>query len=319
MLKFVRGQRAEVEVPPGDFAGWSLPEDAVWIDLVQPTREEEEMVEQALGISIPTPEEMKELEPSSRLYQEGGATFMTISVLVNADAYVPEAGPVTFVLTGSRLVTLRYIEPRAFSLFTAQAGRQADLCPEGATTLLNLIDAIINRASLVLERTATEIDGLSREIFAPTPTDFDAALRVLGRAQAINADIRESLVSLARLLSYATLAPQMADNEGRQARLRELQRDANFLLDHAGFETGNVSFLLSATLGFINNSQNNVIKALTVAGAAFLPPTLLASIWGMNFEFMPELDEPWGYAMALTAIVTTGVAPLLWFKHRGWF
>lgn len=318
MLKFVRGARAEVETPPRDFAGWSLPEDAVWIDLIQPTREEEDLVERTLGVSIPTPDEMRELEPSSRLYQEGGATFMTISVLVNADADVPDAGPVTFVLSGSRLVTLRHIEPRAFTLFTAQAGRQADLCPEGATTLLNLVDAIINRASTVLEKTATEIDVLAREIFAPTPTDFDAALRVLGRAQAINADIRESLVSLARLLSYATLAPQM-DHDGRQARLKELQRDVNFLLDQASFETGNVSFLLSATLGFINNSQNNVIKALTVAGAAFLPPTLLASVWGMNFEFMPELNEPWGYPAALTAMFVTAVAPLLWFKHRRWF
>ncbi len=101
--------------------------------------------------------------------------------------------------------------------------------------------------------------------------------------------------------------------------MAEISRDVQFLLDQASFETGNVSFLLDATLGFINNTQNNVIKALTVAGAAFLPPTLLASIWGMNFEHMPELDEPWGYAAALTAIVVTGVAPLLWFKHRGWF
>jgi magnesium transporter len=156
-------------------------------------------------------------------------------------------------------------------------------------------------------------------VFSPEPTDFNAALTQLGRAQGINADIRESLVSLARLLSYATLAEQMSGSPARSQRLTELSRDVNFLLDQASFETGNVSFLMSATLGFINNTQNNVIKALTVAGAAFLPPTLLASIWGMNFEFMPELDERWGYPAALFLIVATGVAPLLWFKKRGWF
>ena len=177
----------------------------------------------------------------------------------------------------------------------------------------------MNRASQVLERTASEVDRLSREVFAPTPTDFNAALRVLGRAQVINADIRESLVSLARLLSYVTLASQMHGDPGRKERVAEISRDVQFLLDQASFETGNVSFLLDATLGFINNTQNNVIKALTVAGAAFLPPTLLASIWGMNFEFMPELDERWGYPAALATIVLTGVAPLLWFKKRGWF
>ncbi|MBW3558810.1 MAG: magnesium transporter CorA family protein [Proteobacteria bacterium] len=319
MLKFVRSALAEVETAPADLANWRLPEDAAWIDLVQPTREEELLVERDLALSIPTPEEMRELEPSSRLYQEGGATFMTIMVLINADTEYPEIGPVTFVLAGERLITLRYIEPRAFSIFTAEAARNARLCPEGATTLLNLVDAVVNRASQVLERTASEVDVLSKEVFAPTPTDFNAALRVLGRAQVINADIRESLVSLARLLSYATLAPQMSGDPGRKERVAEISRDVQFLLDQASFETGNVSFLLDATLGFINNTQNNVIKALTVAGAAFLPPTLLASIWGMNFEFMPELNERWGYPAALTVIVLTGVAPLLWFKKRGWF
>jgi magnesium transporter len=319
MLKFVRAARAEVETAPVDLSGWRLPDDAAWIDLIHPSREEELLVERDLGVCIPSLEEMRELEPSSRLYQEGEATFMTILVLVKADSDYPEVGPVTFVLSGSRLVTLRYIEPRSFAVFAAQAGREARLCPEGATTLLNLVDAVVNRASNVLERTASEIDALSKEVFAPSPTDFQAALRVLGRAQVINADIRESLVSMARLLSYVTLAPQIYGDPARKERVAEISRDVQFLLDQASFETGNVSFLLDATLGFINNTQNNVIKALTVAGAAFLPPTLLASIWGMNFEFMPELDERWGYPAALTAIVLTGVAPLLWFKKRGWF
>jgi len=319
MLKFVRSACAEVETAPADLAGWRLPEDAAWIDLCRPTREEELLVERDLGVAIPTVEEMRELEPSSRLYQEDGATVMTILVLVNADTEHPEAGPVTFILTGTRLVTIRYIEPRAFALFTAQAARQASLCPEGATTLLNLVDAIVDRASNVLERTASEVDVLSREVFAPSPTDFNGALRQLGRAQSINADIRESLVSLSRLLSYATLAPQISEHPERRTRLKEIQRDAQFLLDQAGFETGNVSFLLSATLGFINNSQNNVIKLLTVAGGAFLPPTLLASIWGMNFEHMPELPRVWGYPAALAAIVLSGLAPLIYFKRKGWF
>jgi magnesium transporter len=319
MLKFVRSALAEVESAPADLAGWTLPEDAVWIDLIRPSREEELLVEGTLGICIPTPEEMRELEPSSRLYQEDGATFMTILVLLNADSEYPEVGPITFILTGHRLVTMRYIEPRSFAIFAAQADRNASLCPEGATTLLNLVDAVVNRASSVLERTASEVDVLSKEVFAPTPTDFNAALRVLGRAQIINADIRESLVSMARLLSYVTLAPQISGHSNQKERVAEISRDVQFLLDQASFETGNVAFLLDATLGFINNTQNNVIKALTVAGAAFLPPTLLASIWGMNFEHMPELDEPWAYGMALTSIVLTGLAPLVWFKHRGWF
>lgn len=318
MLTYIRSGSTTFEAPPRDVAGWRLPDDATWIDLCEPTRPEELLVETQLGLSVPTREEMRELEPSSRLYQDRGATYMTATVLFNAEDPQPVAGPITFVLTGDdKLVTLRYIEPRAVTLFQAEAARRP-ICTDGARTFLGLVDAVVERASQVLDRTATGVDVLAAGVFAPNGSDYNQVIGQLGRAQGVNANIRESLVSMARLLSFARLAEPISTNPDHTARLEEVSRDVQFLLDHAAFETGNVAFLLDATLGLINNAQNNTIRFLTVAGAAFLPPTLLASLWGMNFEFMPELDERWGYPMAIATMLLSALAPLLWFKHKGW-
>jgi magnesium transporter len=318
VLKILRAGALGPESAPADVTGWMLPADAVWVDLIQPTREEELLVEQALGVSVPTPEEMLELEPSSRLYQDDGSTFMTAMVLVRADAEFPEVKPITFILAGPRLVTVRYIEPRSFVLFTAQAARQPSLCPDGPRTFLGLLDAIVDRASQVLSTTATGVDQIARQVFSPRPGDFNRVLVDLGRAQTINADIRESLVSIARMSSYAGLATQISSNAQYTARLSEVTRDVQFLLDQASFESGNVSFVMEATLGFISNQQNNVIKFLTVAGAAFLPPTLIASVYGMNFEHIPELSWRYGYLWALGLMLASAALPLLWFRRMGW-
>ncbi|MDP8916593.1 MAG: magnesium transporter, partial [Pseudomonadota bacterium] len=289
MLTFIRAGSTSFEAAPRELAGWRVPDDAAWIDLCDPTREQELLVEEQLGLAVPTREEMRELEPSSRLYQDRGATYMTAVVLFNAEDPLPNSGPVTFVLTGDdKLVTLRYIEPRSFTLFQSEATRRP-ICADGAGTLLGLVDAVVERSAQVLEKTATSVDVLATEVFDPTPTDYNAAIAQIGRAQTINANIRESLVSLARLLSFAQLAQPIRSNPSHLARLEEVSRDVQFLLDQAAFETGNVGFLLDATLGLINNAQNNTIRFLTVAGSAFLPPTFLASMWGMNFEHMPEL------------------------------
>jgi magnesium transporter len=162
------------------------------------------------------------------------------------------------------------------------------------------------------------VDHIARQVFSPRPGDFNRVLVDLGRAQTINADIRESLVSIARMSSYAGLATQISSDPQYTARLSEVTRDVQFLLDQASFESGNVSFVMEATLGFISNQQNNVIKFLTVAGAAFLPPTLIASVYGMNFEHMPELSWRYGYLWALGLMLASAALPLLWFRRMGW-
>ena len=318
MLRVLRVAAPDFETPSGPLDAWRLPADAVWVELVEPTREEELCVERELAVPLPTREEMAEIEPSSRLYQEDGATVMTAMVLYNADGERPSAQPVTFVLAHRRLVTIRYFEPKSFKLFAAQAKRQPSLCPNGAQTFIGLIDAIVDRTADVLERTQAEVEALSHHVFEPSPTDFEKVLAQLGRAQSVNAKIRESLVSLARLASFAGLAEDIGTDPDHRKHLQTATRDVQSLLDHASYVSSNITFLHDAALGLINLEQNKIIKIFSVAAAAFLPPTLIASIYGMNFEHMPELKWELGYPMAIGLMVLSGVVPLWVFKRLGW-
>jgi len=319
MLKILRAGVPGFEEIDADVPGWRLPDDTVWIELIEPTRAEELAVERQVGVSIPTREEMAEIEASSRLYQEGGATFMTATVLYASDAEVPMLGPITFVLVGERLVTVRYMEPRSFRLFSEQAEKQPALCPTGPHTFLNLLDAVVDRTADILEKTAADLEACSRTVFARRREGgFEPVLRDLGRAQMVNAKARDSLVSLSRLISFAALAPQIEKDAEARGHLKSLARDVASLTDYGSYLAGNVGFSLDAALGLINIEQNAIIKIFSVAAVAFLPPTLIASIYGMNFEHMPELDWRLGYPMALGLMVLSAVVPLWWFKQRGW-
>jgi magnesium transporter len=297
---------------------WRLPADAVWVDLIEPTREEEVAVERALGVDLPTLQEMEALEPSSRLYQEGGATFMTGTLLGRSGSDMPQETPVTFVLVRGLLVTLRYTELRAFTVFAQRApgGEVAT----GTAAFLGLMDAIIERLGQILDGAGRQVDTVSGDIFRrPSGGDFQPLLTGLAQAQSLTALTRTSFVSLARLLSYAGLASEIAGDPECKAHLESLQRDAQSLTEHAAYRSSHISFLLDAALGLINIEQNGIIKFFSVVAVVFLPPTLVASIYGMNFKFMPELNWPWGYPLALAAMLASAVLPWLWFKRKGWF
>lgn len=318
MLRVLR-QGAPGFEPGGLTPEWRLPADAVWIELVDPTRAEEVAVEQSIGLLLPTREEMAEIEASSRLYQEDGGTFMTATILVNAEGELPTAAPVTFVLAGDKLVTIRYVEPRAFSVFAAQAERQPSLCPHGPQTFLGLLDAVVDRTADILERTASEVETQSRTIFSrPRGAAFEKILSRLGRAQNVNAKARDSLVSLARLLSFASLAEQFEGDKELRDHLKSLQRDVQSITDHSSYLSGNITFLLDAALGFINIEQNQIFKIFSVFSVVFLPPTMIAGIYGMNFEHMPELRWMEGYPLALCMMLAAALIPLIWFRRKGW-
>lgn len=300
-------------------AVWPMPDEVVWIELINPTRLEELAVEQAIGLLLPTREEMAEIEASSRLYQEDGATFMTATVVSGADGELPTSAPVTFVLAGPRLITIRYVEPRAFAIFCSQVERQPSLCSSGVTTFLALVDAIIDRTADILEHINSEVEANSNLIFNRAKSGgFEAILTNLGRSQNVNAKVRDSLVSLARLISFAMLADQIEKDQDARDHLRSLQRDASSLTDHASYLSSNITFLLDAALGLINIEQNAIIKIFSVGAVCLMPPTLVASVYGMNFHHMPELNWVGGYPMALLMMVVSGVIPLWWFKKVGW-
>ena len=283
-------------------AGWRPADDVIWIDLLKPSREEELAVEAALGLELPTIEEMEALEPSSRLYQEGGATFMTASLVARGDESTPTVTPVTFVLAGGRLITLRYEQLRAFSVYSGRAHSLG--AATGAMALLGLLDAVVERLAQVLGR--------------PQGGDFRPLLAQLAETQSVTALTRTSLVSLSRLFGYAALSTEIARDAECRTHLESLQHDAQSLTDHAGHQSGHLAFLLDAALGLISIEQNSIIKVLSIVALVFTPPTLIASIYGMNFERLPELHWRFGYPAALLAMLVTMVGPLLWIRRRGW-
>jgi magnesium transporter len=310
---------------------------AVWIDLLRPTKDEEAAVERAFGIDVPTREETSEIELSSRLYAEDGAHFMTAMMLSHTDGDNVLLSPATFVLVGERLVTVRYEEPRVIDVFVARCQKSGTMTAEGV--FAGLLEALIERAGDVLERAGHELDAISREVFSieppvpkakgvarllpekpkPKPRDFQSVLEQVGRKGDLLSKVYESLISVQRLLTYAaaTVQARKADKSA-SSQFKLLGRDVQSLVDHAAFLTQKINFLLDATLGMINIQQTSIIKIFSVAAVVFLPPTLIASIYGMNFKFMPELAWPAGYPFAIGMMILSAIVPYQFFKWRGW-
>ncbi len=303
-----------------------LNERIVWVDLVAPTKEEDEAIERWIGVSIPTRAEMNEIEISSRLYTENGAFFMTATLPAQAGETGQTMGPVTFVLAHDRLVTVRYHEPRAFHTFPARAETNDLNCTDGRSVLVGLLEAIVDRLADLLEIASHDVIEMASQIFHPTEKNaskrglgFQMTLRKIGRKEEFISNIQDSLVSLQRLTGFLGAAALPArDDRDLKTRAKTLSRDIQSLSAHAESLSQKITFLLDATLGMINIEQNAIIKIVSVAAVVFLPPTLVASIYGMNFENMPELHWTYGYPIALGVMVLAAVLPFWWFKRRGW-
>lgn len=301
-----------------------IPREAIWLDLPEPTYEETNAVESYLGIEVPSREDMQEIEISSRLYLEDGALFLTVMVLARSDTEQPELTPITFILAGDRLVTLRYADPRPLAAFALRAQRPASGYSRGQLVLLGLLEAVIDRAADILERVGADVDAISREIFEHgtginKTNDFQAVLSKVGRKGDLASKARESLVSIGRLSTFLMQAAMSSKwTRDSRARIKTISRDVQSLTDHTSFLSSKITFLLEATLGMINIEQNAIIKIFSVAAVVFLPPTLIASIYGMNFEHMPELDWLLGYPWALGLMVLSAFVPYWFFKRRGW-
>ncbi|MDW9638807.1 magnesium transporter CorA family protein [Sinorhizobium meliloti] len=309
--------------------GLACQEPVIWFDLFNPSSEETLLVEERLGIAIPTRDEMQEIELSDRLYQEDGAEFMTMTATAKLDSDYPAKVPVTFILKGATLVTVRHAEPKPFQVYANRIMKpNGAACETGELVMLGLLEAMIDRTADALERAGNDVDQISREVFRKSNAsatkktrDLQSLIEQIGQKGDLLTVIRESLVSIGRLVAYHVAiegsTPRKAAKESRQ-RIKLVQRDAASLGDHALFLSNKINFLLDATLGLINLEQNQIIKIFSVAAVVFLPPTLVASIYGMNFEVMPELTWRFGYPYALILMVASALLPYVYFKRRGW-
>jgi magnesium transporter len=305
----------------------TLGDDVIWIDMLFPTQEEETSYEAQLGIDLPLREELKSIEPSSRLYKDNGAIYMTATVVSKANSGIPEAGPIGFILHGKRLITIRYTHPMAFDIFGSYVMRHPHEYEDGASLLCGLLETVVDRAAEVMENVGIEIDAISNDIFAgradrpqnmASGEKLGEALKQIAHRQNLMAKIRDSLVSLGRVTRFLCLSEPIIKNRALDEQLRSVDRDIASLTDQASFIGSNITFLLDASLGLINIEQNAIIKIFSVAAVAFLPPTLVASIYGMNFDNMPELHLKHGYLMAIAMMVLSAVIPYVYFKRKRW-
>jgi magnesium transporter len=295
-----------------------LPDGTVWVDLLAPTREEETSLEQALSIDLPSREEMSEIEISSRLYQENGALFMTVTLVAHTGTDTPESEPVTFILTGKRLVTIRFSGLTAFSSYTSYVQRHSEANASSDALLVGLLDAIVDRIADNLERIQREMSQVSSRVFAQDKPDFEEALRAIGMAEALTSRARESLVSIGRLLTFLSRPNETKISRTMERSLKTLSRDVMSLSDHSTFLANNITFMLNTTLGMINIRQTDIIKIFSVMAVVFLPPTLIASIYGMNFHFIPEISWKYGYPVSLILMLVSGILPYVYFKWKRW-
>jgi magnesium transporter len=303
----------------------TLPEEAVWVDLFNPTAAEDKAVEHLAGIAVPTREDMQEIEISSRLYMENGARYMTATLMCHSDTDMPRTTAVTFILTGHRLVTVRYDQPKPFALVETKLARG---CPSGITgemVLMELLDAVIDRCADILERIGTDVDTVSHDIFEPESERHGNARRysqiliAIGRKGDLTSKVRESLVSIGRVVTFLSAVVEGVKwSKDMREQLKTLQRDVASLTDHASYLAGKITFVLDAMLGVVNLEQNNIIKLFSVMAVVLMPPTLIASIYGMNFKLMPELEWTHGYPFALVLMLIAAIVPYYIFKLKKW-
>lgn len=303
----------------------AIPREALWIDLVRPTPDEDRKAERFLGIEVPTREDQQDIEPSELLYAEHGARYLTTRLLTRADEDIPELAGITFILKDNALVTVRYAEPRAFQMFAMKASRPYSMGKTGEELLASLIETIMDRAADILQLAGERIDSLSRGVFRANTdpgernAEYQDTLRALGHWGDLISKQRESLVSIERMLLFMS-ASYRANKVEKTMRdqLRTTLRDLQSLEEHASFQANKIQFLLDATLGLVNLEQNNIIKLFSVMAVVFMPPTLIASIYGMNFKMMPELESPIGYPLALLLMVVAAIAPYFFFRWKRW-
>lgn len=302
-------------------------EDAIWLDLLEPTPAERDEAERASGLRLPSRESVAEIESSSRLQVEGDVLTLSTPAISRVDGQLPVPSPLGFVLSPSRLVTLRWARLPAFDAYAARLGTGTE-APDSMTAFVGLLEAQVDRLADVLEQVGRDLDSLSTLIFhsdeggsrrlSRQDAELRRTLRRVGVAGDLVSRLRDSLLGLGRIVGFVPQAAAGWMPAALAGRFAALRTDIASLSEYDSQLTNTVQFLLDAALGFLNIEQNVGIKVLTVVSLVGIPPTLIASIYGMNFKNMPELNWTYGYPYGLTLIALSVIVPLGLFKLRGW-
>jgi len=301
---------------------------AVWIDLCSPTDEEIARVEKAFDIAIPNREHLAEIEASSRLRADRGRLIMS-APLIARHGEIGMLSPTGFLLLESTLITIRFMEMAAFdSVHDAIA--KSDRPASGREVFVRLLEDIVDRSADRLERVAEELTKASHEIFAEPARDgpkhrlahetrrLRALMISIGRSSEQMVKVRHAFLAIGRIAGFVTDRCEPKIESDLRERLASVRHDIESLDEFESSLTGRVQLLLDAATGFISIEQNEVVKVLTVVSVAGVPPVLIAGVYGMNFQHMPELAWRWGYPYAIVAMIASTVIPVIWFKWRDW-
>jgi len=301
----------------------SDPKAAIWIDMLAPEVAEREQVAALIGFPPPSRAAQQEIELSARLHMRGDTAVMTAMLPAHTETDQAEMGPVTFILSRDRLVTLRHHAPRPFDAFPERAALSGLLCRSAETVFFGLIEDVIGRLADLTEYAGRKIEQLTNQVFFPEENarpDLRRRLYKLGWRDALVTHIRDSLVTIERMLGFFR---PVLERRGAERTvldfLETLLRDAHTISEQASFLMQKTAFLLDAMLGLINIEQSAITKIFSIVAVVFLPATLVASVYGMNFRDMPELSWEFGYPVAIAAMAVFSLAPLIWFKWKGWF
>ena len=298
----------------------------IWVDLESPTVEEKRWIKQYYGLSIPEDAMDEDIEESARFYEEDNGELHIRSDFLIDDDENPRSVRVAFILNQHNaelrsrgvLFSIHDEDVPVFRLLRMRARRAPGLIEDAKEVLLKLLDADAEYSADTLENIYDELEVVGKKVLAGNVSD-ELAGEVLGaiaRQEDLNGRIRRNVMDTRRAVSFMMRSRMLNADQFEEAR--QILRDIESLDGHTSFLFDKINFLMDATVGFININQNKIIKIFSVASVAFLPPTLIASIYGMNFEFLPELHWKGGYPWSLTLMVISAVAPFLYFRHRGW-
>ncbi len=330
MLRIEDQEAAGRDKPGGQSSGGAA-EQAGWIDLLSPDEGRAAEVTRATGLALPTRAQLAEVEVSSRLRRQGDALYLSLPVVFRDDGGQAKITPVGFVLSRDHLITIRYEALKAFATCRERVEEHAIAHPCASSTFVTLLEAIVDRLADILEEVGAELDEVADEVFGrdldekpghrPKAQDANLrrTLRRVGRARTLVSKVRATLLGIARMAPFVEAEGEEWLAPGAKPRLETVRHDVGSLDEYEVHLSDKVQFLLDADLGLINIEQNDRFRILTVVSIVGIPPTFVASMYGMNFKHMPELDWAWGYPYGLAMIALSAFVPLAYFRVKGWF
>ena len=321
VFTLAHGRLVQEDIDPASDDGSRVP--AVWVDLEAPSFEEQAWVRERFGLVIPADAVDEDIEESARFYEEdNGELHIRSDFIIDGDSagegQTARSVRVAFILREGVLFSVHREDLPVFRLLRLRARRTPALIGDAKDVLLKLYDADAEYSADALEGIYDKLEAVSARVLREDVNDRIAAeaLAAIAREEDLNGRIRRNLMDTRRALSFMMRSRMLGAEQFEEAR--QILRDIDSLDSHTAFLFEKINFLLDATVGFININQNKIIKIFSVASVALLPPTLIASVYGMNFEHMPELKWPWGYPFALGLMALSVAAPIIYFRRKGW-